>query len=121
LVRERWISTSTPSSHGISEGWQLYSNLGYTFIGEHHVDNECNYSVAVQFALSKKWALVGEVVGLNNFNGHKSDDPFSGLLGIQYTLGDNLVWDIGVEIGMNKAAPDFRFTTGLTLFFKPWP
>jgi hypothetical protein len=25
-----------------------------------------------------------------------------------------------VEIGMNKSAPDFRITTGLTLLFKPW-
>jgi len=27
--------------------------------------------------------------------------------------------DAGVEIGMNKAAPDFRVTTGVTFFFKP--
>jgi len=114
------FNVNTIFTWNLSERWQLYSNLGYTFIGEHHVDNECNYSVAVQFALSKEWALVGEGVGVNNFNGHKSDDPFSGLFGIQYMLSDNLVWDAGVEIGMNKAAPDFRFTTGLTLFFKPW-
>jgi len=43
----------------------------------------------------------------------------SGLLGIQHTVTDSIVWDAGVEIGMNKAAPDFRLTIGLTLIFKP--
>jgi len=104
----------------LSERWQVYANFGYTFIGEHQVNNEFNYSIAGQFVLSDKWALVGEVFGLNNFNGNKHDDPISGLVGIQYILlTDKLVLDAGVEIGMNKAAPDFRFTTGATFFFKP--
>ena len=103
----------------LSKRWQLYANFGYTFIGEHQVNNEFNYSIAGQFVLSDKWALVGEVFGLNNFNGNKSDDPISGLVGIQYMLSDNFVLDAGMEIGMNKAAPDFRFTTGVTFFFKP--
>jgi hypothetical protein len=62
---------------------------------------------------------VGEIVGVNNFNGRRGDDPLSGLLGTYYLITDNMVWDAGVEIGINKAAPDFRLTTGLTLFFKP--
>jgi len=103
----------------LSKRWALYLNLGYAFIGEHGANNEFNYSLAGQFVLSDKWTLVGEITGVNNFNGHKNDDPFSGLLGIQHMFSDNLVWDAGVEIGMNKAAPDFRLTTGLTFFFKP--
>jgi hypothetical protein len=31
----------------------------------------------------------------------------------------DIVLDSGAEIGMNKTVPDFRLTTGLTLFFKP--
>jgi hypothetical protein len=56
---------------------------------------------------------------VNHFNGRKGDDPFSGLLGTQYLITESIVWDAGVEIGMNKAAPNFRITTGLTLLFKP--
>jgi len=59
------------------------------------------------------------MVGVNNFNGRKGDDPMSGLLGTYCLIGDNVVWDAGVEIGMNKAAPDFRLITGLRLLFKP--
>jgi len=62
---------------------------------------------------------VGEIVGVNNFNGRKGDDPFSGLLGAQYLVADTIVWDAGVAIGMSKAVPDFRLITGLTLLFKP--
>lgn len=96
----------------------LYLHLGYTFIGERRANNEFNYSIAGQFVPSDKWALAGEIVGVNNFNGHKGDDPFSGLLGTQYLITDNIIWDAGVEIGMSKAAPDFRLTTGLTLLVK---
>lgn len=103
----------------LSKRLVFHINAGYTFIGEHGVNGEFNYSAAGQFIISDKWALVGEVVGVNNLNGRKGDDPFSGLLGTYYLITDNIVWDAGMEIGMNKAAPDFRLTTGLTLLFKP--
>ncbi len=104
----------------LSKRWQLYMNLGYTFIGDKQRNDELNYSIAGQFVLSEKWALVGEIFGLNNFNGNKRDDPILGLVGIQYMLfTDKLVLDAGVEIGMSKAAPDFRWTTGLTWLFRP--
>ena len=103
----------------LSKKLALHLNLGYTFIGENHVNNELNYSMAAQFMLTEKWALVGEVVGVNNLNGRHGDDPFSGLIGTYYLITDKIIWDAGLEIGMNKAAPDFRLTTGLTWLFKP--
>jgi hypothetical protein len=113
------FNINTIFTWNLGKGLQLYVNLGQTFIGEHGANNEFNYSVAGQFFVSAKWALVGEISGVNNFNGHKRDDPFSGLVGFQHTISDNLIWDAGLEIGMSKAAPDFRLTTGLTIFFKP--
>ena len=41
------------------------------------------------------------------------------VIGATYLVTDQLVWDAGVEIGMSKAAPDYRITTGLTYLFKP--
>ncbi len=110
---------NTILTKNLSKKLVLYLNLGYTFIGEKHVNNELNYSMAVQFILTERWALVGEVVGVNNLNGRHGDDPISGLLGTYYLITDKIVWDAGLEIGMTRAAPDFRFTTGLTLLFKP--
>jgi cobalt/nickel transport protein len=97
----------------------LHFNLGYTFTGETGAANELNYSLACQFILTEKWTLAGEIAGLNNFNGRKQDDPLSGLIGMTYQLIDNWIWDAGVEIGMSRASPDFRVTTGLTFLFKP--
>ena len=107
------------ATKNLSKKLALHLNLGYTFIGENHVDNELNYSLGCQFTLTEKWALVGEVVGVNNLNGRKGDDPFSALIGTYYLITDNIVWDSGIEIGMSKAAPDFRFTMGFTWLFKP--
>jgi hypothetical protein len=107
------------ATKSLSKRVVLHLNLGYTFIGEHRANNGMNYSGAIQLILSDRWALVGEIVGVNHFNGYRGDDPFSCLLGTQYLITESIVWDAGVEIGMNKAAPDFRITTGSTLLFKP--
>ncbi len=107
------------ATKNLSKRLALHLNLGYTLIGEDHVDNALNYSLASQFILSDKWALVGEIVGVNNMNRRHGDDPLSGLIGAYYLITDKIIWDAGLEIGINKAAPDFRFTTGLTLLFKP--
>lgn len=97
----------------------LHLNLGYTFIGEDKVNNELNYSFGAQFILSERWAMVGEIAGANNLNGRNGDDPLSGLIGACCLITDKMIWDAGLEIGMSKAAPDFRLTTGITFFFKP--
>jgi hypothetical protein len=99
--------------------WCFHFNLGYTFIGEDHADNELSYSLAARFLVTEKWAWVGEMVGRNNLNGRKGDDPLSSLVGTYYSFNDSITWDAAIEIGMSKAAPDFRITTGLTLLFKP--
>ncbi len=44
---------------------------------------------------------------------------FSVLIGTCYSITGKILWDAGLEIGMNKAAPDFRMTTGFTWLFKP--
>jgi hypothetical protein len=113
------FNINTIFTWNLTKRLQLYANLGYTFIGEHGVENGLNYSLAGQLSLSDKWALVGEIIRVNNFNGHKRDDPFSGLVGTQYLITESLVWDVGLGIGMNKASSDFRLTTGLTILFKP--
>ncbi|OGP93115.1 MAG: hypothetical protein A2156_08285 [Deltaproteobacteria bacterium RBG_16_48_10] len=110
---------NTIFTKNLSERLALHLNLGYTFVGEKGTNNELNYSLACQFILIDQWVLVGEIVGANNFNGHKRDDPLSGLIGATHEFTDNLVWDIGLAIGMKRVVPDFRLITGLTFFFKP--
>lgn len=107
------------ATKNLSKRLAVSLNLGYTFIGEHHVDNDLTYSLGAVFAMSDKWAVVGEVGGSNKLTGRREDRPFSGLIGTYYRLTDNTIWDAGLEIGMNKGAPDYRVTTGFTFLFKP--
>lgn len=104
----------------LSKTLVLNLNLGYTFVGEKGANGEFNCSMAAQFVLTNKWALVGEIVVLNNLNGRHRDDSVSGLIGTYYLITDKIIWDAGVGLGLNKAAPDFRVTTGFTLLFKLW-
>jgi hypothetical protein len=111
------ITPTASKSKGLGSG-KVDFNINTIFTW--NLSKRFQFSIAGQFVLSEKWALVGEILRVNNFNGNKRDDPLSGLVGIQYTLiPDIIVLDAGVEIGMNKAAPDFRVTTGVTFFFKP--
>jgi cobalt/nickel transport protein len=113
------FGVNTAVTKNLSKRLVLHLNLGYTFIGEKRANNELIYSVAAQFVLTNHWALVGEIVAVNNLNGRHGDDPLSGLLGSYALITDKIIWDAGLEIGMSKAAPDYRFTTGCTVLFKP--
>jgi outer membrane putative beta-barrel porin/alpha-amylase len=113
------FNTKAIATKNLSNRLAVSLNLGYTFIGEHRVSNDLTYSLGVIFAMSDRWAVVGEVTGSNKLNGRREDRPFSGLIGTYYRLADNITWDIGLEIRTNKAAPDYRMTTGFTFLFKP--
>jgi hypothetical protein len=106
-------------TRSLSEIVLLDVNLGYTLVGERGADNAFNASVAGRFAVSSRWTLVGEVAVVNNFNGRSGDDLCSTLLGTQYQITENAVWDTGVEAGRSNGAQYFRLTTGLTLLFQP--
>ena len=106
-------------TRSLSENVFLDVNLGYTLVGQSGADNAFNASVAGRFAVSRQWTLVGEVAVVNNFNGRSGDDLHSALLGTQYQITGNAVWDTGVEVGRSNGAQYFRLTTGLTLLFQP--
>jgi hypothetical protein len=106
-------------TRSLSEHRFLDVNLGYTLVGERGADNAFNASVAGRFAVSPRWTVVGEAAVVNNFNGRSGDDLHSALLGTQYRITENAVWDTGVEVGRNNGAQYFRLTTGLTLLFQP--
>ena len=105
------------STKNLTKRLVLHANLGYTLIGENGANNDMSYALGSQFVLKDKWALVGEIVGTNNLDGTKGDDPLSTLFGTYYILTEQVILDAGVEIGMNKAAPDYRLTAGLTFLF----
>ncbi|MFC1624349.1 transporter [Candidatus Omnitrophota bacterium] len=95
-------------------------NLGYTFVGEpegENLDDIFSYSLAIEYLLIESLNIVGEITGETTFNGDFDDNPFSGLVGLNYILTERLCFDAGIGFQISKASPDYRITTGLTLAF----
>ncbi len=110
------LGANVIATKNITKRLVLHANIGYTFTGEEGAKNEMSYALGSQFILTDKWALVGEMVGTNNFNG-KKDDPLSVLLGTYYLVRKNIILDAGFGAGMNRAAPVYRITAGVTFLF----
>ena len=73
---------NTLLTKNLSKRLALHLNLGYAFLGEKGADDELNYSLACQFILTEKWALVGEILQASTTSmAIQRDDPFSGLIG----------------------------------------
>lgn len=69
-----------------------------------------SYSGAIEFEMSDKLNFCCEIVGEKN-----GEDILEMLLGINYKLNKNLIFDLGLGFGLNDYSPDWRLTTGLTL------
>ncbi len=113
---ELGLGVNIIATKNLSKRLVLHANVGCTLTGEEGAENEINYALGSQFLLTDKWALVGEIVGTDNFNG-KKDDPLSGLFGTYYEVRKNVVLDAGMGVGLNSAAPGYRITAGVTFLF----
>ena len=95
-------------------------NLGYTYVGtpkgQSH-DDVFSYSLALEYPFNDRLNIVGELSGETNFEGDFDDNPFVGLLGLNYAFSDIATFDFGVGWQISKASPDFTIVTGLTLGF----
>ncbi len=98
-------------------GFNLNFDATYVFYGEKNVADQLNLGLAGEFEIAKGLNLVSEIRYGNNFNSSRKDDPATLMAGFQAdALG--AVFDAGVTLGLNSAAPDYLLTVGLTLIFK---
>jgi len=91
-------------------------NIGYTFVGEPGEDT-LSYSCAMEYPINEDLNISGEVTGETDFNGNFDDNPFNGLVGLNYALNEVAIFDFGVGFEISDASPDYTITTGLTLEF----
>jgi len=98
-------------------GGALHFNIGYTLIGKKEATDELNLGLAGEYGLRKWLVGVSEIRYTQNFNSDSNDDPASFLIGLQVSAGKT-VWDAGLSLGLNKAAPDYAFTIGVTIKFR---
>ena len=77
-------------------------------------DLEYLISGTLGFSLTERWGLFTEVVGIFG-----EDADALGLFdtGLTFALSENLVFDAGVRIGLNRAAPDLGVFSGMSFRF----
>lgn len=97
-------------------GINLHFNAGYTWIGKKEATDELNLALAGEFEVMKGLIAVNEIRYAQNFNSDTKDDPASILLGLQAQVGQAL-FDAGLAVGLNTAAPDYVLTMGVTIKF----
>lgn len=94
--------------------------LGYTDVGkpEGQSDNDLFlYAGALEYPLTNRLHLVGELSGETNFAGDFDNHPFAILAGFNYAFSDMGIFDFGVSWGISKASADYTVTSGLTLAY----
>jgi hypothetical protein len=95
-------------------------NLGYTVKDEPEGRDENDvlfYNLAVEYPLNESFNLTAEVTGETVFEGNFNDNPFSGLIGFNYSLNKNITYDIGTGFQISEASPDYRLVSGFTVSF----
>jgi hypothetical protein len=88
----------------------------YFFIGEKRENDTLSTGAAMEYEFLKGWTAVGEVRYANNFNSDRHDDPLLVNFGLKKAVG-RAVLDAAFNVGLNRAAPDYGFTAGVTIGF----
>ena len=97
-------------------GFNLHLNAGYTLIGAKDATDEMNLALAGEYEVTKGLIAVAEIRYNQNFNSDRKDDPANFLAGVQVAVG-KAQFDAGLTIGLNRAAPDYVLTAGVTIKF----
>jgi len=99
---------------------QFHGMFGYTFVGDNGDENIRDiylYGIAVDYGLTERFHLVGEVVGNKHPDRRSDDDPLSGLIGATYKVSEHLILDAGIRFGFNDSMPDWNTTIGMSITF----
>ena len=98
----------------------LHAMLGYTFVGNNGDDdikNIYSYGLGLDYGLTEKFHIVGEISGNRHPDRLSDKDPLSGLLGITYKVSEKIILDGGIRYGFNNAVPKWNTTVGISITF----
>ena len=73
------------------------------------------HSATLGFAVTDQFGVYTELVGIAGGGGTEYQALFNS--GITLSMTDNLMFDAGVRIGLNRAAPEFGIFTGMSVRF----
>ena len=106
------IPYATELSGGIGLGLMAEFDVVYDAVGKDH-DLEFLHSAVLGFDLSERFGSFVEYVGIEGGPSYKA----FGAGGFTYSVHDDLVLDLGTQVGLNDAAEDFGLFFGFTRRF----
>lgn len=110
-----WVASKT-----LPAGFQVDLNLGYTWIGHSSDEPETGAihgGLALEYALSQHWQIVGEVFGVRETGG-ETETAVQDNLGLRWLVLDGLTLDAAAGTRLRGSdAPHFTATFGLTWLF----
>lgn len=97
----------------------FHAMLGYTVVdkAQSDVQNTYSFGLAVDFALTEELHLATEIAGTKHPEKDIPQHPAATLLGITYSITDDIVIDGGLRKGMNEFVPDWNHFAGVTISF----
>jgi hypothetical protein len=91
-------------------------NVAHTWLGreEGGFDRQWLGAFAASLPVADRWTLGGEVY---TFSSPTAETPrvVSTLWSLSYAYRPTVVFDLGVDVGLNRAAPDFAILAGVTV------
>jgi len=92
----------------------LTLNTGYTFVIRNRDLDVANVNASVEGAITRAWALVGEVVS-ELATSRRTEDRAVLRMGMVHAVTERLRLDTAVGFGTTRASPDVLFTIGVTI------
>lgn len=91
-------------------------NVAHTWLRrpEGGFDRQWFGAVAASLPVADRWTLGGEIYGFSSPN-PETPRILSTLWSLSYAYRPTVVFDIGVDVGLNRGAPDFAILAGMTV------
>ncbi len=91
-------------------------NVAHTWLGreEGGFDRQWLGAIAASLPVADRWTLGGEVYGFSSPNA-ETPRIVSTLWSLSYAYRPTVVFDVGVDVGLNRAAPDYALLAGVTV------
>jgi hypothetical protein len=96
----------------------LHGQIGYSWIGKGKTSTLRDiaiFGIAADYAVSDRLHLLAELNNNRHPDSTATEDPRTGLVGLNYRMTKHVIFDAAGKWGLSKAGPDWNLMTGLSL------
>ncbi len=98
----------------------IHVHFGYTWVGNKNNKDMRDitlYGLAVDYGVTEKFHLLGEINGNGHPDIHEANDPRNALIGATYIVSDRLTLDMAYKWGISDTSPEWNTTIGMSITF----